>query len=207
MIEGLSNQRRCQRHVSLGETHQRKAGVRIPSRLVCRDERVLRARDVSGAQANPTELRERPPELPAQIGAQLLTGGKRFLLSLEAGPPQPEDLGPVHAAASVDAPHGLSVAPSFHGLRPFLGDVVLRQCLKRAHHLAVDDSRGERIELTRHRCDGGLVEQVQAARDLALQDQAARLSDATKGRCRVVAACAHVDGYTCPLPGARKVAG
>ena len=58
---------------------------RIPSRLVCREERVLSARDVSGAQANPTELCERPPELPAQIGAQLLTGGKRFLLSLEAG--------------------------------------------------------------------------------------------------------------------------
>ena len=95
------------------------------------------APDVSGAQASPTELRERPSELPSQIGPQLLTGAERFLLSLEAGPPQPEDLGPVHAAASVDAPHGLAVAPSFHRLRPLLGDVVLRQCLERAHHLAV----------------------------------------------------------------------
>ena len=43
IVKGFSNQGCRQRHVTLGQTHQRKARLRIPPRLVCRQERLFRA--------------------------------------------------------------------------------------------------------------------------------------------------------------------
>ena len=46
MIEGFPNQGQGQRQVTLSETHQGEAWLRIPPRLVGRQERFLRARSV-----------------------------------------------------------------------------------------------------------------------------------------------------------------
>ena len=87
----------------------------------------------------------------------------------------------MNAAASVDAPHGLSLPPALHRLRPLLGQVVLRERLQRAHDLAIDDPGGEGIELTGDRRDGRFVEEAQPPRDIAFEDQAAGLGDTTEG--------------------------
>ena len=207
IIQGFSNQGCRERHVTLGQTHQRKARLRIPPRLVRRQERLFRAADISGVQANSTEFGQRPSEFSSQVRAQFLTSAERFLLGLKTGPTQPEDLRAMHAAASVDTSHGLTLAPPFHGLRPLLGKVVLRDRLKSTDHLAVDHARGERIEFTGHRRDRRFVEEIQSARDLALQDEAARLRNPAERRGRRIAARAHVDGSTGPLPSASEIAG
>ena len=113
----------------------------------------------------------------------------------------------MYAAASVDTSHGLTLAPPFHGLRPLLGKVVLCDRLKRTDHLAVDHARRQRIELTGHRRDCRFVEEVQSARDVPFQDQAARLRDPAERHGRRVAARADVDGSTGPLPSASEIAG
>src|SRR5687768_6695125 len=113
----------------------------------------------------------------------------------------------MHSAASVDTSDGLTLAPPFHRLRPLLGKVVLRDRLKSTYHLAVDHARGERNELTGHRRDSRFVEEVQSAHDLAIQDETARLRDPPERRGRRIAAHAHVDGSTGPLPSASKIAG
>ena len=84
-----------------------------------------------------------PPEFPPQVGAQLLARQKRFTLRLIAGPTQAKDLGAVNATAAVNAAHGSPLPPPLHGLRPFLGEVVLCQCLQRTHELAIHDAREE----------------------------------------------------------------
>ena len=73
--------------------------------------------------------------------------------------------------------------PPFHGLGPFLGEVVLGERLQRTHELAVDDAREKRVELAG---DGGhrrFVEKGEALRDFAIEDEAARLRDSAHGRC------------------------
>ena len=148
-------------HVALGETHQRETGLRIPPGAMSGQEGFLRAVDVSLAQSDPSELGQRPPELASQVGAQLLARRERLLLGLVARPAQPEDLGAVDAAAPVEAPDGVRRAPPLHRLGPFLGEVVLRESLQGAHELAVDDPRGERIEVAGDRRHPGFVEQRQ----------------------------------------------
>ena len=82
IIQGFSNQGCRERHLTLGQTHQRKARLRIPPRLVRRQERLFRAAKISGVQANSTELGQRPSEFPSQVRAQFLTRAERFLLRL-----------------------------------------------------------------------------------------------------------------------------
>src|SRR5215203_1719644 len=66
--------------MTLGQRHQRQARLRIPTDLVSRPERFLRPVDVSRAQPDAAELRQRPPELSAQIGPKLFAGRQRFAL-------------------------------------------------------------------------------------------------------------------------------
>ena len=66
--------------------------------------------------------------------------------------------------------------------RPFLGEIVLRDPLQGAHDLAVDDPRGERIELPGDRGDGRFLEEHQALLDLACQDEAPCLRHPPDGR-------------------------
>src|SRR5215210_4564822 len=103
MIERFANHRSRQRHVTLSQTHQCEAWLWFPPCLVGREESLFGPLDVSHTEADPAKFGERPPELTPQVRAQLLTGLERFSLGLDAGPTQPEDLGTVNAAPSVDA--------------------------------------------------------------------------------------------------------
>ena len=103
-----------------------------------RQQRLLRARDVSLVQPDPSELVQRP-QLASQIGAQFLAGHERLMFRLVAGPARPEDLGAVDPAAPVEAPDGIGLGPPLHRLGPFLGHVIVRQALQGAYQLAVDD--------------------------------------------------------------------
>ncbi len=199
-LERVSDGRGRQRDVTLGQMHEGEAGLRVPPGLVRGEEGLLRALDVSPPQADAAELGQRPPELAAQVGAQLLAGQERFLLRLGARPAQPEDLGAVDAAASVDAPHGLSLPPALHRLRPLLGQVVLRERLQRAHDLAVDDPGGEGIELAGDRGHARFVEEPEPLRDVAFEDQAAGLGDPADGGRGRRALRADLDGAAGPLP-------
>ena len=206
MLERVADGLRSQGDVAPGQVHQGEAGLRVPPDLVRRAEGLLRALDVSPAQPDAAKLGQRPPELPAQVGAQLLAGQEGFLLRLAAGPAQPEDLGAVDAAAAVDAPDGLPVAPPLHRLRPLLGQVVLREPLERAHQLAVDDPRREGIELAGDGGHGGFVEEPEALLDLALQDEAAGLGHPANGGGRRIAPRADLDGAPGPVPSTLEVA-
>ena len=110
------------------------------------------------------------------------------------------------AAAAVDAPDGLPVAPPLHRRRPLLGQVVLRERLQRAHQLAVDDPRGEGIELAGDRGHGRFVEEPQALLDVAVQDEAAGLGHPAHGGSSRIALRADVDGLPGPIPSTLEVA-
>ena len=64
-------------------------------------------------------------------------------------------------AAAVEAADGVGLAPPFHGLGPFLGQVVLGESLQGADELAVDDPGRERIQLAGSRGHPGFVEERQ----------------------------------------------
>ncbi len=120
--------------------------------------------------------------------------------------PQSHDLGTMHAAPAVEAADGVSVRPAFHRLGPFLGQVVLREPLQCADQFAVHDPCRQRVKVARGRRDPSLVEQGQAAVDLAVEDEQARLGHPTDGSGGGVTGGADLDGATCPRPGAVGVA-
>jgi hypothetical protein len=159
-----------------------------------RQQRLLRARDVSLVQSDPSELVQRPPQLALQIGPQFLAGYERLTLRLVARPAQPEDLGAVDPAAPVEAPDGIRLGPPLHRLGPFLGHVIVREALQGAHQLAVDDSCRERIQVPGDRRHPGLVEQRQTLLDLAVQDEQPCLCHPSDGARRRVTRRTHLDG-------------
>ena len=170
-------------------------------------QRLLGAGEVSLVQPDPSELVQRPPELASQVGAQLLAGHERLALRLVARPAQPQDLGAVDPAATVEAADGVRLAPPLHRLGPLLGHVVLGEALQRAHELAVDDARRERIELPGDRRHPGLVEQRQTLLDVAVEDEQPGFGHPSDGARRRVARRADLDGPPGPLPSAGGVAG
>ena len=100
------------------------------------------------------QLGEGPAELPPQVGSQFRACRQGLLLGFGGRPAQPKDLGPVHAAAAMDAADTASAAPPLHRLGPLLSQVVLTEPLKHAHQLAVQHPGRGGIELTgdgRHR--------------------------------------------------------
>jgi hypothetical protein len=109
-------------------------------------------------------------------------------------------------AAPVEAPNRLSVPPALHRLRPFLGEIVLPERLQRTHHLAVHQSGPERIELAGHRRGRCFVEQREASRDIALQDEAPCLRDTSDRRGSRVTTRARLDGSPGPLSCALEIA-
>ena len=58
-----------------------------------------------------------------------------------ARPAQPQDLGAMDAAAPMQTPDRVRLAPPLHRVGPLLGDVVLREPLQRADELAIDHAR------------------------------------------------------------------
>ncbi len=112
----------------------------------------------------------------------------------------------MHAATPVEAANGLSVPPPLHFLRPLLCEMVLPERLERTHDLAVHQSGPERIELTGDRSHRGFVEQREAPRDVALEDQTSCFRDPANGRGSGLAIRARFDGSLSPLSGAGEVA-
>ncbi|MGH2499625.1 MAG: hypothetical protein ACRDF0_06005, partial [Candidatus Limnocylindria bacterium] len=190
----------------MGQTHQRETRLRIPPGTMSRQESFLRARDLSLVKSDPSELVQRPPELASQVGAQFLARRERLTLRLVARPAQPEDLGAVDPAATVEAPDGIRLAPPLHRLGPLLGDVILREALQGAHEFAVDDSCRERIEVPGDRRHPDLVEQRQTLLDIAVQDDQPRLCYPSEGARRLVTLRTNLDGTPGPRPSAGHVA-
>ncbi len=187
VIERRSDQRRRHRRVPARQVQQREPGLRIPSGVLGRGERLLGAFEIALAKADASELGQRPSELATEIGPQLLARAGGFRLGVAVGAPQPEDLRPVETTAPVDAADGAALRPVLHGRRPLLGEVVLRDRLQCAHDFAVDDARRQRIDLAGDGGDRGFVQQIDAAGDLAREDDASRFGDAAhRGRGGVV---------------------
>ena len=184
-----------------------RPGCGIPSRLVSREERILRALDISLSESNAAKLRQRPAELPSQVRTQFLTCHEDLSLCVGAAPTKPEDFRPVDTAASVETPNRLSVPPALHRRRPLLREVVLPERLERAHHLAVHQSGPEGIEFAGDRRRGRFVEQRETSRDVALQDEAACLRDPSDGRGSRVVTGARLDGSPGPVSGVLEIAG
>ena len=139
-----------------------------------------------------------------QIGPQLLAGDERLLLGLVTGPAQAEDLGAMHAAAPVETADGIGLAPPFHGLGPLLRLVVLRQPLEGAHEFAVDDPRGERVELASNHGHPRFIQQVQTLLDLTLEDETAGLRYPADGGSSGITARTDVDRLPGSLPTRRS---
>jgi hypothetical protein len=187
--------------------HQGEAGLRVPSSFERAHEGRFGARDVSSSEPNAAELRQRPSEFATQVRPQLLASQKRFLLRFHPRTAQPENLGAVNSAATVDASHGLPLTPALHRLGPLLSKVVLRERLQRADDFAVNDPGREGIELPRYRCHTCFVEQSQSLRDIALEDKTARLGHTTDGGCSRSEVLAHVNRSAGPTPRFLEVAG
>ena len=207
MLERVPDGRGRGRHVALGQAHQRETRLRVPPRAVGGEQGLVRTRDVTPVQADPSELVQRPPQLTSQVRAQLLAGRGRLALRLGARAPQPEDLGAVHPAAAVQAPDGVGPGPPLHHLGPLLGEVVQREALQGAHELAVDDPRRERVEVARDGRHPGLVEQRQTVLDVAVKDEQAGLGHPADGARRRLARLPHLDGAPGPLPSPGRVTG
>src|SRR6185503_1631192 len=131
------------------------------------EEGLLRALEVTPPVADTTELDQRPAELAAQVGTQLLARTEDLHLRLGAGAAEPQDLRAVDATAPVQAADGAHLGPALHGPGPLLRQIVLRERLQRAHDLAVDHPGRHRIDLAREHRDAGLVEGLEPVADLA----------------------------------------
>ena len=186
---------------------QRETRLGLPPDAMRGQEGLLGAVDVSLAQPDPSELAERPAHLPPQVRAQLLAGHQRLSLRLVARPAQPQDLRAVDAAAPVQAPDGVRLAPALHRLGPLLGEVVLRESLQGADELAVHEPGRERIEVPGDRRHPHFVEQRQTFLDLAVQDAQPSRRHSSDGARRRLALRADRDGALGPLPSALEVAG
>lgn len=158
MVERFLNQRQRQRYVALRKPQQRQAGLWIPASLLCRDERRFRAGEITPPQPDAAQLGQRPAKLAPEVRPQLVTGGERLALRLAAGAAQPENLRAMEATPAMDAAHWLPLPPALHGLRPLLGEVVLRDRLEGADNLAVHDPGRQRIDLAGHGRHRGFVE-------------------------------------------------
>src|SRR5688572_11322227 len=101
---------------------------------------LLGAVDVSLSKSDPSEFGQRPSQLASQVRAKFIERRERLSLCFVARPAQPEDLGTMDPAASVEAPDRVRLAPPFHRLGPFLGRVVLCESLQGAHELAADEA-------------------------------------------------------------------
>ena len=112
----------------------------------------------------------------------------------------------MNPAAPVKAPDRTRLAPPLHHFGPFLGDVVLREALQRAHELAVDDSRRERVEVAGDRRHSHVVEQRQAFSHVAVQDQQACFCDPSDRTRRRVAPRADLDRAPGPRASTGQVA-
>ena len=84
---------------------------------------------------------------------------------------------------------------------------LLCEALERADHLAVDDAGRQRIDLTGNGGHRSFVEQLDARRHIALQNQAPRLGDASERGRRGLVNRPDVDRATSPLSRALEVAG
>jgi hypothetical protein len=158
------------RDVALSETDGGETRLRIPSGAMRFEQRVFGAGNVTSAEADLAELGQRPPQLASKVGAKLVAGRDRFELCVSTSAAQPENLGAVNAAATVQAADGVRLTPPFHHLGPFLGQVILGDALQGAHQLAVHNARRQRIQLSRCRRDPHLLQQRQSGVDIAVED-------------------------------------
>ena len=71
-------------YVSLGQAHEREAGLGIPTCAMSREQRLLCAFDVALTKANPSELAQRPPHLASQVWTKLVARLERLMLCLGA---------------------------------------------------------------------------------------------------------------------------
>ncbi len=193
-------------HVALGEAHQRETGLGVPADVLGGQQGLLGALDVSPAKSDPSQLAQRPPELAAQVGPELLARPERLDLCLVARSAQPENLRAMDPAATVEAPDGVRRAPPLHRRRPFLGHVVLSEPLQSAHELAVHDARGERIEITGDEGDPHVVEQRETSLDLSAQDEQPGLRDPSQRARRRITPRARLDCAPGPRSSAVQVA-
>ena len=191
--------------VALGQSHQRENRLGVPPGAVCRQQRLLRSGEVSLVQSDPAELVQRPPELPSQVETQLVAGHQGLVLRLVVRTAQPEDLRTVDPAAAMEAPDGACLAPTLHRVSPLLSHLVLGETLQRAHELAEDDPRRERIELPGHGCDPSLVEQRQPLLHVAIEDEQSGLCHPSDGARRRIPHRTDVDGTPGPLVRTRRV--
>ena len=121
--------------------------MRIPPGLLRRDEGRFSAGEITLPQSDAAEFGQRPPKFTPEVGAEFVAGGKRFALRFATGAAQAQNLCAMEPTTAVDAAHRLPVPPALHRLRPLFGEVVLRDRLKGADDLAVDDPGGHRIDL------------------------------------------------------------
>jgi len=206
VLERVSYRGRRRGYVSLGQTYQRQTGLGIPAGYMSGQQGLFRAFDVSFSKSDQSELAERPSQLASQVGAEFLARRERLSLCLVARPAQSEDLCAMDPAAPVKAPDGVRLAPPLHRLGPFLGHVVLRESLQRAHELAVNDPCGQRIELPGHRRHPHLVEQRETLPNIAAQDEEPCFCHPSDGARRRVTLRADLDGTPGPLSSAAQVA-
>ena len=193
--------------IALGETREGEIRLGIPSRPMTGQQRLLGTCDVPFVEADAAQLVQRPAEFAPQIRPQLLARHEGLVLRLGAGPAQPQDLGSVDAAAPVEAADRARPAPPLHRLGPLLRDVVLAEALQGADEFAVDDARRQRIQVTGHGGNTGLVQEGQTVPDVAVQDQQPGFRDPADGsRCRITPR-ADLDGLPGPVAGGRRVTG
>src|SRR5688500_9910056 len=186
--------------------YEGKTRLWIPPCLVRTQKGGFRSGDVSSSESDAAKLRERPTELSSQIRTELFTGQLRFLLRFEPRSAKTENLRAMHAAAAVNASHRLPLPPALHRLGPLLGEVVLRDRLKRTDDFAIHDAGEERIELARHRRDARFIEQLQPACNIAFEDETAGLCDSTDGGSGRSMLFTSFDRSPSPVPGCFEVA-
>ncbi|MCU0274599.1 MAG: hypothetical protein MUE34_15330, partial [Acidimicrobiales bacterium] len=160
---------RC-RHVTLFEPEQSEAWMRAPHVAVRLEERLLGSLQVATPQADRAQLHQGPAELPSHPGPELGAGGERLLLRPVAGSGHAEHLGPMDPAPSADPADGVAGTPSGHDLGPLHGSVVEGEPLRRADELAVHHPGGEWIDLAGHQQHGDLVEVLDPAFEVAVED-------------------------------------
>ena len=74
----VADELRGLRDVALREPEQRELRLRVPAPLVGLEQDFLGAREITSHQPDPTELAERPAELAAQVGSQLVACAQRL---------------------------------------------------------------------------------------------------------------------------------
>ena len=95
------------------EVDERQTGLGVPPERIGLEKRLLRAIEVTLSKSNTSQLIERPSQFPPEVWLQFVDSRQDLVLRSVVLASEPQYLGTMNSAATVDAADRLAVVPPF----------------------------------------------------------------------------------------------